>query len=131
MYNQFMLDHSRSNSDELIEEIKRSQDKELDAFLERAWLVRAERSRPHLDAAQTNLLHQINATLPRDQQEQIAVLNQKMLDKQLTEPEHLELIALSQEAEKVQARRLEAVLELSKIRGVTPKQMLKKLGIAA
>jgi hypothetical protein len=131
MYNGLMLNHPRSNPDALIEEIKRLEDAELEVLIERIWLVRAERGMPHLNATETKLLSQINESLLESEQLEIAGLNEKMQNETLSEPERLQLIALNQKAETLQARRLEAVLSLSKIQGITPKQMLEKLGIAA
>jgi hypothetical protein len=126
-----MLDHSRSNPDQLIEEIRRLQDAELETLLERVWLMHAERSAPHLNATETALLSRINQSLPADDQAYISVLNEKMQNDVLLESERLELLALHQKAETLQAHRLEAVVELAKVRGLTPKQMLEKLGLAA
>jgi hypothetical protein len=131
VYNRIMLNHPRANPDELIEEIKRLEDAELKMFMERVWLVRAERSVAHLNGTETKLLSQINESLLESEQLEITVLNKKMEHETLSETERLQLISLHQKAEALQTRRLEAVLHLAEIQGITPKQMLEKLGIAA
>jgi hypothetical protein len=131
MYNRPMLNHSRANSDALIEEIKRLEAAEPEVLIERIWLVRAERGMPHLSATETKLLSQINESVLESEQLEITGLNEKMQSETLSESERLQLISLHQKAEKLQAQRLEAISELAKPRGITPKHMLEKLGIAA
>jgi hypothetical protein len=75
------------------------------------------------------LLQKINQRLPATTWERYRSLKGKRDEETLTPEEHAELIALTDEIEGWNVRRLELVAELAKLRGVRLPEMMKELGL--
>ena len=86
---------------------------------------------PHLPHAEAKLLQRINEGLPEATWARYHALKQKRDAETLTPEEHAELIRLVNEVEIWNARRLEAVAELAKLRGVRFPDLVKQLGLGA
>lgn len=71
----------------------------------------------------------INAGLPADLVERLAILRNKREDQTISDLEYQELTALADRAEEVHADRLAALVELAKIRGVSLPALLEQLAI--
>lgn len=84
-----------------------------------------------LPAAEAALLERINDPLPEATWARYAALKEKRDKATLTDAEHAELIALVNQVEIWNARRLEAVAELAKLRGVRFPDLVKELGLGA
>ena len=84
---------------------------------------------PHFSAKESRLLLTINRGLSAQQHQRIAELTDKMEYAVITDAEHAELMRLSQEAEKLYATRLKAMIELAAWRGISVDELLKQLGI--
>jgi hypothetical protein len=82
-----------------------------------------------LPAAESSLLERINEGLPDETWTRYEALKEKRDAETLTDAEHEELIRLSDEIEIWNARRLEAVAELAKLRGVPFPELVKQLGL--
>src|SRR5438046_98647 len=81
---------------------------------------------PHLPRAEATLLQRINEGLPEPTWERYEVLKGKRDAETLTDTEHAELIRLVNEVEGWNVRRLEAVAELAKLRGVGFPDLVKQ-----
>ena len=99
----------------------------LDVLQER--LDREQHLPPHLPRAEAELLQRINAGLSSATWERYRALKEKRDAETLTEAEHAELIRLVNEVEGWNVRRLEAVAELAKLRGVEFPDLVKQLGL--
>jgi hypothetical protein len=84
-----------------------------------------------LPAAEAALLERINEALPEATWARYEALKRKRDAETLTDAEHAELIRLVNEVEIWNARRLEAVAELAKLRGVRFPDLVKQLGLGA
>ena len=82
-----------------------------------------------LSKQETDLFARINRTLSAVQQQRLAVLKNKLEQETLTKAEHAELLQLVDVHQQLWVERLEAVIALAKLRGLTPAAMLEQLGI--
>ena len=82
---------------------------------------------PRLSKKETELFLKINRGLPEEQWQRMAELNEKLEEAALTETEHAELLRLAKRSERLQVERLRAVIELAKLRGVQPEEMMRQL----
>jgi hypothetical protein len=83
----------------------------------------------HLPRAEAELLQRINKGLPEATWERYRALKTKRDAETLTDAEHAELIRLVNEVEGWNVRRLEAVAELAKLRGVPFPDLFQQLGL--
>ena len=86
---------------------------------------------PRLSKQESELIGKINEGLPEEVLKQYRELAAKRRDEKLTRKEHAELIALSDRIEELGSRRMEALVELSKLRQVPLKALMKQMGIQA
>ncbi len=82
-----------------------------------------------LSKQETELFLKINRTLPPDEQRRYDELRQKREAETLTKAEHAELLRCVEQIQIIWAERLEAVHDLAKLRGISPPEMLKQLGV--
>jgi hypothetical protein len=88
-----------------------------------------ERLPPHLPQEETELLEQINRGLPPETWARYQALKEKRDARTLSPEEHSELLALTNEVELWNARRLELVLALARLRQVPLRAMMDELGL--
>jgi hypothetical protein len=86
---------------------------------------------PHLSYEESDLLQKINQGLPTETWEKYDVLREKFRAETLTPEEHAELIAISNQIEIAHARRMEYLVELSRLRQVPLRKLMKQLGIVS
>lgn len=84
---------------------------------------------PSLDAAEANLLRQINLGVPAAHWEEYRRLVGKRPDLTLTPDEQARLVALSDEIEEANARRMRPLVELARLRRMPLEQLMDELGI--
>jgi len=82
-----------------------------------------------LSEQETALFLKINRTLPPAEEQRYSELKHKLEDETLTPAEHAELLRFVEQHQELSVERLEAVLELAKLRGVTTAEMLRQLGV--
>lgn len=97
----------------------------------RQTLTPANGSPSGLPPGEATLLERINEALPEPTWARYDALKAKRDANTLTDDEHAELIRLVNEVEIWNARRLEAVAELAKIRGMRFPDLVKQLGLGA
>lgn len=85
----------------------------------------------HFSKKDSDLLLRINRNLPDKQRERIRELTDKLEFESITDKEQSELLRLTDKAEQLQAERLQAVLELAKLRSVSVETVMKQLGVKA
>jgi hypothetical protein len=84
---------------------------------------------PRLSKRETRLFLRINRHLTLEKQQRYDELKQKREDETLTKAEHKELLQFVEEIEDIWADRLRAVIELAKLRGISPRELMKQLEI--
>jgi hypothetical protein len=95
----------------------------------RARLEDRDHAAPRLDAEQSRLLEEINQGLSQTVWSRYYALVAKRQAGALTENEFAELTAMSERIEELNARRMEHLAELSRLRGTTLPELLDQLGI--
>lgn len=83
-----------------------------------------------LSEVESSLLLDINRGLPAAVAERYRQLTIRRRDHRLSPAEHEELIRLSDEVEDLQARRMESLSELARLRGTSLPGIMEELGIA-
>jgi hypothetical protein len=116
-------------ADEVFRAIQRLDLRDLERIATRILRLRAERSAPSLPPAETNLLRRINEGLP----EKDAFRYHELMDKRragsLSPEEHQELLRLTDAAEAIQARRIQDLAELARLRGTSLSALVEELGL--
>jgi hypothetical protein len=102
---------------------------ELDQLLDGVLTLRARRRAPSLWSAESALLLTINQPLPPAVQKRFDELRSKLQEATITPEEHRELLEVTDEKEIHWARRMEAAVELARLRGVPLPDLLQQLGI--
>ena len=115
--------------DEVLQGLARLGVKELEQFVEKAIALQAQRRAPSLPKDETELLQQINRGLPADVRQQYDALNAKLHDETITPQEHAELLTLIDRLELVDAERMQRLVALAQIRGVSVDTLMEQLGI--
>lgn len=118
-----------ASTDKLLEEAKQLSLPDLEYLVDQLLALLAQRRAPSLSADETALFLKINNGMSLETHRRYWGLIKKREEESLTPNEHEELLRLSDEAEKFQAERLEALFELSKLRGVTLRELMDSLGI--
>ncbi|MGH9800798.1 MAG: hypothetical protein ACRD82_10570, partial [Blastocatellia bacterium] len=86
---------------------------------------------PRLSKRESGLIKKINEGLPEEIWKQYRQLAAKRRAETLTRKEHTELIALSDKIEELGSRRMEALVQLSALRQIPLKTLMKQMGIQA
>ncbi len=115
---------SRWTAESLLEVVKKLPSRELKRFLEKLEEWRAEREEEEL----LRVIRE-NSQLPPEKQRRFNRLRRKLQNETISEKERAEYLALLQELEQRNIKRLEALMELSKKRGVSVRELMRQLGI--
>ena len=78
---------------------------------------------------EAELLQQINRGLPADIRQRYDALNAKLHDETITPEEHAELLTLIDRLELADGERMQRLVALAQIRGVSVDTMMEQLGI--
>ena len=119
----------RLTPDQLVEAASELGGGELEQLVRRLLALRARRLAPQSPAEESSLLLEINRGLPAALQSRYQVLIEKRLSETLTPPEHEELLALTDQAEELEAGRAHALVELARLRRQPLSALLDDLGI--
>jgi hypothetical protein len=92
---------------------------------------RADRLPPHLPEKEADLLQRINQGLPPELWQRYHDLIDKRRAETLTPEEHADLIALSDQIEEANARRIGLLIELARLRQTSLEALMEQLGIKA
>ena len=103
--------------------------RELDTIARRALWLRAKQLVPHLSERETELFQEIYREKRSSFREQFDNLNAKLHAGTILPEEHQEFIALTEEAEAFDVRRLQAPVELSQLRRKSLPSLMKQLGL--
>ena len=117
------------STDQIISAVHRLSLSELDRVFDRVLIEKAERKAVHLTSTESDLLSQIYQVLPSHLRERILKLREKRATQQIDEDEYLELTTLTDQAEIAHAKRVAAMVELAKFRGLTLPELMNQLGL--
>lgn len=117
------------SSNELLQAAAQLNSAELDKFVAEAIALRATRQADSLSAKESELLLKINRGIPPKIQKRFDELIAKREDVTLTPEEHQELLRLTNQIEKADAKRIELIAELAKVRKKTFDEVIEELGI--
>ena len=116
------------STDELLKAVGQLSPPELEQFVFRVRALEAQRKAPSLPRAEAELLR-INQGVPPAVQRRYDQLIAKRRAESLTPDEHEELLQLTDQIENVEARRMEHLAELARLRQTSLPALLKTLGI--
>jgi hypothetical protein len=89
----------------------------------------AQRKAASLPELEANLLQAINQGLPESTQHRYNELQAKLQNDAIAPAEHQELLRLIDVVEQADAERLQALVELAQLRGVTLPALMAQLGL--
>ncbi|MBW4620179.1 MAG: STAS/SEC14 domain-containing protein [Cyanosarcina radialis HA8281-LM2] len=115
--------------EELIKEVDRLDENDLDRLLHQVVFLRARRKAKVLPETEAQLLLQINQGIPADIRDRYQILRQKREAETLTDTEYNALIDLSDRIEQIGVQRLEALANLALLRQVSLLDLMETLGI--
>ena len=115
--------------DEVLQGLARLGTKELEQFVDKVIALQAQRRAPSLPQNETELLQQINRGLPADIRQRYDALNAKLHDETITPQEHEELLTLIDRIELADAERMQRLVTLARLRGVSIETLMEHLGI--
>lgn len=113
----------------LLQEASQFSDAALDKLFGQIALLHAERRAPHLSRQETELLELINYRRPPEAQARFEFLLKRMRSARITRKEHAELLTMTDQSEQFAADRVQAVMDLAALRGLTFDEMWKQLGL--
>ena len=116
-------------TDELLKAVGQLSQPELEQFVLQVIALRARRKAPSLPRAESELLLKINQGASPDVQKRYGKLIAKRRAETLTPDEYNELLRLTEQTEALEARRVEYLAELARLRNTTLAALMKDLGI--
>jgi len=102
---------------------------ELEQFAFQVIALRARRQAPSVSQAEAELLLKINQGLPPEVQKRYDALVAKRRAESLTSNEYNELMRLTDQIENLEARRVEYLAELARLRQTSLTELMEDLGI--
>jgi hypothetical protein len=117
------------SANELLQAVAQLKPHELERFVKEAIALQARRSAPSLSHTETELMLKINQGLPPRVQRRFDELVEKRNTETLTLKEHEELLRLVNRKEKLNARRIEFLADLAKLKQLTLRELMENLGI--
>ena len=112
--------------DEFLKVIGQLNAGELDQLMSQVISLKAKRRSPNLSKKETELILDINTGLSAKTRKRFDELNRKRQAETITTSEHKELLNLIEQIEKFDAERVGHMAELSRIRGITLSELIKK-----
>jgi hypothetical protein len=117
------------STDDLMQAAKQLSSSELEVFVWQIIALQAQRKAPGLSKDESQLLLKINRGLPSAVQERFDELIAKRKAETLTPGEHGELLGLTNQIEKLDAKRVEYLKELACIRQTSLTALMEDLHI--
>lgn len=113
----------------LIDDVQSLNTSELDDFVTRILTIRAKRLAKAISKKESELLLKINIGLSEEEQVLFNELIEKRDTENITATEFEQLVKLTDKSEALNVERIAALVELSKLRGVTLTQLMTDLNI--
>ena len=103
---------------------------ELERFSFKVSNLVAQRKSPYLPQRESELLQQINLSLPAEKRQRYAELNAKLLDETIKLAENQELGELIEKIEQADVERLQALVELAQLRNMSLARLMEQIGVS-
>lgn len=116
-------------TDELLKAVEQLSQSELDKFVFQVIGVQAQRKAPSLPQVEAELLLKINQGVPPEVQKRYEELIAKRQAETLAPDEYDELLRLTDQIENLEARRMEYLAELARLRKTSLTALMETLGI--
>lgn len=117
------------SSSELLRAVEQLNSAELERFVLQVIALKAGRSAPQLSRTEAELLTIIHQPLPDGLGQRYAELLSKRRAETLSTDEHAELLRLTDQVEKLEVNRLEALVELSHLRKTSLPALMTELDL--
>lgn len=115
--------------DQLLDGVAQLETTELEKFVEQVASILAQRKATKLHQSESDLLKQIDQSIPDVAQQRYVELSAKLRGQMITPDEHQEFLALIDIVEQTDAERLQHLVELSQLRQVSLNDLMNQLGI--
>lgn len=120
---------SRSETEKLLSAALQMSRPELERFVARLFVLKAKEETPNLTSRESQILRNINQSVPEDLKLRYDALVRRRRHHKLTTTEHNELLAITKRLEQFDVQRLKWLSELAQLRGVSLKDLMHDLGI--
>lgn len=120
---------AQPSSDNLLDAVADLDGKEFDQFVSQVLALQARRRTHTLAHQEATLLQQINLGIEPVTWRRYATLKAKRRAATLSDAEHNELIALGDQIELANARRVTALIQLAQLRHTSLEDLMEQLGI--
>lgn len=124
-----MIVHLEVTTENLLNAVVQMPESEFNRFVEKAKQLRTNRKENKFSSKEVDLIHKINMLFSTEKRQRYNELYGKFQQEKITPKEHKELLKLSDEFEMLNAKRLEYLGELAKMRGQSLKDVIKDLGM--
>lgn len=125
----FVQVRAQLSIEELLEAVSQLSKPDLEQLVQQALALRAQRQAPSLPHAEAELLQKINQGIPPQTQDRYTTLIAKRKAAALTTDEYAELLQLTDHIENLEARRMEYLTELARLRQVSLDNLMQQLGV--
>jgi len=115
--------------EELLKAVDQLSLPDLERFVSQVLVLQAQRQASSLPQAEAELLLKINQGITSDTQKYYDELIAKRQAETLTPDEHSQLLHLNEQIEKLQAQRIEYLVELARLRKTSLTTLMEDLGI--
>jgi len=113
--------------DDIFRAIERLDTREVERILSRLLALQAQQRASNLPARETELIQRINQGLPVEKSARYHELMAKRRQGTLPVEEYSELLALTDESERLQAERIQHLAELARLRGMPLRSLMDEL----
>jgi len=117
------------SSEDLLKAVEQLSHEDLKTFISQAIALQAQRNASRLSQQESELLLKINQIIPSDIENHYNDLIAKRDSVTLTDNEHQELLCLTEQIELQAAERVECLVELANLRGISLNTLMDNLGI--
>lgn len=117
------------STQELLGAVEQLNLSELEAFLHKAMLIRAQRIAPTLSHTESDLLQKINEGIPEEILTRFDTLHQQQTKRTLSITEEAELYNLVNQIETSEAQRIPYLAQLAQLRGQTLTQLMSAINV--
>jgi hypothetical protein len=113
----------------ILEDMARLNARQLETVIEQASLLRLQKRRRLMPARESDLLRTINSGLSPEKSTRLEQLEQKLREERLTPRERRRLLRLTDELERLAAKRLQALIELAALRRTSVPKLMNEMGL--
>jgi hypothetical protein len=115
--------------EQLLKVVEQFSQPDLEEFVERVLLLRAQRDASSVSSSESELLLKINQSIPTEIQNRFNELVAKRQQLTLTQEEQAELIRLTEQIEELDVERLKYLAELARLRNQSFTEIMADLNI--